>query len=321
MKGIKQGICVHDIMATLGVIQHSLQEENPQQELQQPTASQLAAPDPIPHSVPQKASPHINPHIKDKRIQKILLGVVTYKGQEYCLSPFSTTLHNLRCPDGISLDILFVDTSDDEKYVDVLRDRGFTAMWLGRSGSGKRTRIQNIIDGRNMIRNVFLKHQYDALLFVDSDVMLQPDALKRLLSHDKDVVMGVYLHNTIIDGVQHILPVVYLFHDKEKGLLRQLRQDEAIEGRLIEAAAGGMGCVLITKSVMEKAPPFHTLSKSSTGGEDAAFYKDACTAGFAIFCDTSVKCLHVPYPIGDERNNYFRFRRKIMEYENTVTFG
>ncbi|MBI1970375.1 glycosyltransferase [Candidatus Woesearchaeota archaeon] len=301
------------MMAVLGVIQHSLQEENPQQEIHQPSTPAIASIVDMPQKV---GSP-----IKNQHIKRILLGVVTYRGQEYCLPSFSATLNNLRCPAGVALDILFVDTSDDEKYVDVLRDRGFTAMLLGHSGSGKRTRIQNIVDGRNMIRNVFLKHQYDALLFVDSDVMLPPDALERLLSHHKEIVIGVYLHNTIINDAQHIMPVVYVFHDKEKGLLRQLRQDEVVEGRLIEAAAGGMGCVLITKSVMEKVHLFHTLSKNSTGGEDAAFYQDASAAGFAIFCDTNVKCLHVPYPVGDERNNYFRFRRKIVEYENTVTFG
>lgn len=295
-------------MTMLGVIKHSLSDT---------MDTKMDTKDSALMNTPEPAMPSISQQPPSK-IKKILLGVVTYQGHSYCLSSFSAALKALRLPSGTVVDVLFVDTSDDESYIDALRDQGFTALWLG---PGKRTRIQKIVDGRNMIRGIFLKQNYDALFFVDSDIILQQNALLQLLASQKDIVMGVYLHNTLINDAQHILPVVYVFHDKEKGLLRQLRQDEVIGGRLIKAAAGGMGCVLISREVLEKTPAFHTLSKNSTGGEDAAFYKDASTAGFQILCDTRVKCLHMPYPPGDDRNKYFQFRRKIVEYENTVTLG
>lgn len=251
---------------------------------------------------------------------RILLGIVTYDGHQYCLDAFAASVSALigYSASFADIDTIAVDTSDNDGYSSALRDKGFNAVWLGK---GRRTRIQKILDGRNLVRDAFLKHGYDALFFLDSDVIVQPDYLERLLSHGKDVVMGVYLNNTLVHGEQHVMPVVYVVHDAASKALRQLRHDEVIDDQLIEAAAGGLGCVLIRKKAMEAVLPFHTLSKSSTGGEDAAFYKDVIEKGFAVFCDTSVKCLHVPYPEGDSRNNLFKFKSAVVEYSATVSFG
>lgn len=135
------------------------------------------------------------------------------------------------------------------------------------------------------------------LLFIDSDVFLPDDAVNRLMSHDKDIVTGVYWMKT-----QPPQPVIY--KEMGDGPMWDIKpQDE-----LIEIGGAGLGCTLIKMSVFDKfdeaeVPYFkqdwiHKQNGKNiqvSVGEDHWFFMKARELGFKVWFDSNVLCDHYDY--------------------------
>ena len=139
---------------------------------------------------------------------------------------------------------------------------------------------------RNLIADWVVKG-YDYLFSVDSDIVFPPDTLKKLVSHDKDLVSGVYRQR---NPEQHL----------EVYNLDQSRMDisELNDYPLTRIGGCGFGCVLVKKEVFEKIgyPQFEyhvSLDHSGTVSEDTDFCMKAMKAGFKLWCDPTVVCGHI----------------------------
>jgi hypothetical protein len=81
-------------------------------------------------------------------------------------------------------------------------------------------------------------------LFIDDDIVIEPDTLERLLSHKKDIVAGLCTRRN-----DPPIPNIRYF-DRETGASKQIW--EWPEGKLIEVDAVGTGLMLISKSALEQ---------------------------------------------------------------------
>jgi FkbM family methyltransferase len=147
----------------------------------------------------------------------------------------------------------------------------------------------NVDQVRNLI--ALWAQRFDYLFSVDSDIILPKDALSRLLSHDKDVVCGIYLQR--IHGVQNV--EVY-GHNGHGGIGRVQLGEIAAPG-LYEIAACGMGCTLVKSEVFTKIgyPQFvyhAALDHNQTYSEDVDFCERARNVGARIWVDSAVRCDH-----------------------------
>ncbi len=162
---------------------------------------------------------------------------------------------------------------------------------------------------RNRIAADALNAHYDYVLMVDNDIALPQDALKHLLEHDADFVMGYYL-NRYARG-EHKYTCAY----KPIGNWTMYADDELKAMRdagthLIELRGGGMGCALIRTSVfkrvkfpwfewtdggrtaLDKDDVYSCYDAFQSGGEDINFCNKAKQAGIHIYADTRVACGH-----------------------------
>ena len=144
---------------------------------------------------------------------------------------------------------------------------------------------------RNLIASWVEKGDWDYLFAVDHDISFPPDTLIKLLSHDKDVVSGVYIQRF------HDRHVIEVFERNESGGYTHIPWDK-IKGRgLVEVGACGFGCVLVKKHVLQTIgyPQFKyypALDHSQTFSEDLDFARRAYDKGFKLWCDTSILCDH-----------------------------
>jgi hypothetical protein len=139
-----------------------------------------------------------------------------------------------------------------------------------------------IYKARENIADEMLKHDFTHLLFVDSDMSFPPDALKKLVSHDKDIVSG-RAHKR----VANFEPCFYKKCDWKEAIIYH----DYPEG-LIEVAAVGMAFCLIKREVFEKvSKPW--FNPTFDIGEDLAFCMRAQEAGFKIWVDTDLEIGHV----------------------------
>ncbi len=133
------------------------------------------------------------------------------------------------------------------------------------------------------------------LLNIDSDMIFPPDALKRLLAHDKDIVGVNYRQRGNHMDQGHPASTVK-FPGEGKELYREvLEQDFPKE--LFECAAVGLGLALIDMKVFDKLPfPwFHTTEAEDNGHstEDIVFCREAREAGFEVWCDPTIGMKHI----------------------------
>ena len=121
------------------------------------------------------------------------------------------------------------------------------------------------------------------IMWIDSDMKFSPNALVRLLDHDKDIVGAFYNKRTPpYETVGHLIDASNL---ADGGL----RQADVMPG----------GFVLVKREVYEKlSPPWYRESydlhlasegdPDGTVGEDVNFSRAAIAAGYDIWCDLDI---------------------------------
>ncbi len=240
---------------------------------------------------------------------KVLIGVITYSGQKYCFFDFINAIKKQDYP---NFDLWFIDNSDSDEYFEFLKEQKINAIRNKIDGG----RFEKILSSRSLLRKLFLeKKEYDYLFMVDSDIVLQKDALTKLVNTNKDLVSGVYIvaRRLKIKNKIGMSPVVFEYINEEQG--RWMKIKETIDEKIFPIACAGLGITLAKKEVLEKID-FRLLP--SGAGEDIAFYVDARKAGFEAVCNSAVKGLHLPYPLGDPRIKLYdweEYRRKLKERE------
>ena len=148
----------------------------------------------------------------------------------------------------------------------------------------------NIDQVRNLIADWAVKG-YDYLFSVDSDISFNPDTLIKLLSHDKDVVSGLYIQRK---PGQHILEV---YEHNAQGGVSNIPYGKIKGQGLVEIAGCGFGCALVKSQVLKTVgyPQFKyhsALDHKHTISEDVDFCRKALAKGFKIWADTTIQCRH-----------------------------
>lgn len=144
-------------------------------------------------------------------------------------------------------------------------------------------------------RDYFLRGDYEAMLIIESDIIVPPDALTKLAALDVDVAYGCYLFRN------QMCPVVNVFErypDRAGRPARNPGESLSVRGDMWEKAkakgvvacsGGGFGCVLVKRHVMEAIP----MRLEKSGHCDSPWTGDVYRAGYSMYADTSVICGHI----------------------------
>lgn len=165
---------------------------------------------------------------------------------------------------------------------------------------------------RNNLANDFLESDCTHLLFLDTDLIFSPEQIGRLVSHDVDIVAGVYPKKQ--RELAYVLNMDPAYPDPEPNGLHRMRY-------------AGTGCLLIKRRVFEVLRERHPENAYGPEGgenfvsrqdffpvgvkvfpdggrrylsEDWYFCQNAIEAGFIVWADTAVAIKHCGdcvYPI------------------------
>tara|TARA_R110002020_G_scaffold81354_1_gene202182 strand:- start:369 stop:1058 length:690 start_codon:yes stop_codon:yes gene_type:complete len=131
-----------------------------------------------------------------------------------------------------------------------------------------------IHQARNYLSSVFLTTQYQYMLFVDSDVEFEPEAVLRMLVAKKNIVCTPYRVKAQ-QPEEHTYPVE--FKDPKNIIV--------LAGGLVEIESGPTGLMLIDRKVFEKIIKNHPelkIGNKATPGSDKSheFYYNFFDFGF-----------------------------------------
>lgn len=138
----------------------------------------------------------------------------------------------------------------------------------------------------------------DRILWLDSDMVFDPDVLIRLSKvmkdNDADMVTGVYFRR-----VQPFTPVLYEKLDLKDGLADYNEYEKLPEEDVFEVAGCGFGCVLMNTDVaLSVMARYHEMfTPMNSMGEDLSFCWRARQCGYKILCDQSIPLGHVGFNV------------------------
>jgi GT2 family glycosyltransferase len=169
---------------------------------------------------------------------------------------------------------------------------------------------------RNVCVEDALNWGADYVLFLDDDVLPPDDGLVRLVMDALPVVGGLYFQK-----VPPYTPFVIRRKNRDKpwNLTDKLEWDKDFafnypRDQIVEVDATGLGFMLIRREVFETVkPPWFEMTQNY--GEDFSFCWKARQAGFKVYVDTRVKCLHMTDLFIGEENVKQEFFRESWKFQ------
>ena len=224
---------------------------------------------------------------------------------------------------GLKIDYLFTDDNDDEKSSKLLQDfakKHPTATILKASDLLKsRPELTNnnphLWNDQLIWRVAALKDEmirvakegdYDYLFFLDSDMVLQPETLKHLISLNKDIVSEIFWtdwHHTgfatpslWLEDENTIVKKATARHQDRYFTNRELASFNAMLKVPGVYKVGGLGALtLISKAALKKPISFAKIDNLSFHGEDRHFCVRAVALGLELYVDTHYPAFHIFY--------------------------
>lgn len=163
-----------------------------------------------------------------------------------------------------------------------------------------------IYDSRNAFAARAITEGYDRIMFIDSDMVFDPDLLERLT---RDMDKGLeYVSGLFFSRQSPTKPMIYARADvvkAEDGTPKAETESYTVypKDMLFEVQASGFGAVLIDTGLVKRVwdrfgPPF---MPTPTMGEDLAFCVRARQVGAKLYCDSRAKVGHIGQRIFDEQ--------------------
>jgi hypothetical protein len=147
--------------------------------------------------------------------------------------------------------------------------------------------MRNVVHQFQRGRQLALEGDYDAMLSVEHDMIVPPDALDRLWATDAGAVYGCY-------QLRHKMKSVNLFryeNERAVGMSLSLYPRELRLARLqgwIEVSGAGFGCLLFRRKVLESIP-----FRDAGNAPDLPFATDCVRKGVKQIGRTDVVCGHI----------------------------
>lgn len=159
---------------------------------------------------------------------------------------------------------------------------------------------------RNTVARGFLASPYQWLLFLDDDMVFDPESVQMLLDvadADRFPIVGG-MACSMVEETREVRPTLYFWDDQHEHPGPVFKTIVTWEpGKLLKVDATGCACLLIHRSVFEAmdgkygdAYPFFAFGVQGNGvlptGEDLEFCRRAGELGFPVFVHTGAKFGH-----------------------------
>ena len=150
----------------------------------------------------------------------------------------------------------------------------------------KGTRYDRVTKKYEDARRVALDGGFDAVWFAEYDMVMPPDALRRLCAVDADIAYGLYVWRR----PPHVWNA-YTYLDENTGvsLAQMPRLARAAWGKQVEVKGVGHGCTFVRRHVLENI----SFRRDGVACADWYMALDAQEKGYRQVCDLGVACGHM----------------------------
>lgn len=159
---------------------------------------------------------------------------------------------------------------------------------------------------RNKIILKAKQDNYDYLFLLDSDLVLHPKTLKRLITSQKDIISNIFWTKWFPEGNPAPQVVKYNQSNEESKIFTN---NLKIPGIYQVDFLGA--CTLISKNAITAGVNYDRLEGITDPGEDVHFCRRAINAGFLLYVDTHYPAFHIYRE--SELSGVFKFKENCKE--------
>ena len=235
---------------------------------------------------------------------KIFIGIVTNKCKDYCAEIFAKSISEYNYPiENILIGIADNSPSGESSIlVDCLSKYGFKIKISHYIPTKEQPVREVLANCRNMLRERFLSSDCDYFFSLESDVILPPETLQTLLDCEKDIVSAINVHTYGPDNTKPIVcvnwnsPYPNISRNAEWHDFYNIREENGrvwieAKGDIFEVSGIGLGCVLISRRVLEHIPFRVRLDRPVF--DDMFFCNDCIELGFHIWVCPKIVAAHL----------------------------
>lgn len=166
---------------------------------------------------------------------------------------------------------------------------------------------EKVVCFKNSILSVARESAYDYLLLIDSDILMHPQTVKKLISDKKEIVATLVW--TKWQKNSYALPQVWLknngsFYDYRINEMRCIEDIRESTHKFLEElnipgvySVGGLGaCTLLSREALKQPIGFQPIYNTSFESEDSSFCVRAAALGIPLFVDTYYPAYHIYRP-------------------------
>lgn len=210
---------------------------------------------------------------------------------------YQAGLDRLTIPEGVTVDRYFV-VNDCPEVIPEIRGADYDVLDTGdifRKADNDHLWTQENLEKMPMLRNMTVRRAleggYDYLFSVDTDIVLHPETLLRLLEADKDIISELFWTNGWCNA---------WMYDQSSGM-----KSEWVRPGLYQVGMTG-ACTLIKREVLFEGVDFTPIPniRKALWGEDRWFCIRAAVLGFEMWIDTHCPPWHLYSE--KEYQNYMR---------------
>lgn len=201
--------------------------------------------------------------------------------------------------------LILAKFKEEEKKVTILKNNN-TSLYICDDYTHRWSNelIEKVSKFKNIIIQRAIKENFDYLFLIDSDLILHPNTLKRLVSLNKEIISNIFWTKWQPDSYEQPqvwLKDTYTLYDSEGGVglteAETLKKSSEFLEMLKKPGTykvGGLGaCTLIYKSALNKGVNFNKIYNISFWGEDRHFCVRAAVLGIQLYVDTYYPAHHI----------------------------
>lgn len=218
---------------------------------------------------------------------KVLVCAPQHESKNYCFVQWLERVRSFTYP---NYDIFLADNSETTDNYKYIIDLGVKCEYIKKNDKGL---LFTINDAHNACREYAIRHNYDYILHLETDVFPPLDVIERLMNHKRRVCSGLY---DIFYGKSRKLMVQideqYSRNVRGFRSVRFIEEGEVnfFDGTVKRVYHAGIGCILIERDVFKKIP-FRVVAKADYHS-DTWFANDCMQNNIPIYVDTMVQCQH-----------------------------
>jgi hypothetical protein len=233
--------------------------------------------------------------------KKVLVACPTAAAKNYCFEEWLENVMGFTYP---NFDIRMFDNTEDngtnatylnntfKHYHGKNNDKFLAENILAKNKIKNNSVIERMTHSHNECRTYALKNDYDFLLHLESDVFPPKDVIERLMFHQKNVVGGLYFTDEGIYRLAMVMEHLELEPKRIESIITSFCGGEIrlFDGQIKEVAHIGLGCILISRKVMERIP--FRFDRKRNYHPDTYFHEDLKMQKIPTHLDTSLVCRH-----------------------------